>query len=389
MKIELILTKFPFLIIFFGLYNILFKILGIDYLYVFAYVLGIILSIIVLIKTNRKFQNYIVVLFSFFLFLNTLIVVLTHRYIDTSFVLQGILVYALPVIFWTLFLSIQNHFNFIKLINSLKYHVLLIALLGLLQYYFSPNLFGLLTNYSKGIEWASDSGDINDYRSYFRATSILTSPQIFGGFIGLYLISFVSVNPKSYLKKNINFLIILVLIISGIHSGNKSFFVIIGLSILYLLLIQRKILLTLILLVFFLIIFILFKDDYIFLDRIFSDNLLNEEKEGRLRIWFNTFENLYFFGEGAGSRMNSEFHSVENVTESYIIQILVELGVIPFILLLYLFIKNIMMSKGTKFRLTVLMTFFLMLVVHVFNSPAYILFWGLLLYPEYRKNNKL
>ena len=71
---------------------------------------------------------------------------------------------------------------------GLKYPVLLVAILGVVQFYISPNLFGII-NLSDVVDpyVVKASSDIfSNWVFYLRATSILTSPQVYGLFMVLY-----------------------------------------------------------------------------------------------------------------------------------------------------------------------------------------------------------
>lgn len=57
---------------------------------------------------------------------------------------MGTVIYILPLFYWLLYDDIKVSLYFPQIIMGLKYPVLLVAILGVVQFYISPNLFGII-----------------------------------------------------------------------------------------------------------------------------------------------------------------------------------------------------------------------------------------------------
>lgn len=225
-------------------------------------------------------------------------------------------------------------YYFPQLIIGLRYPVLLIAILGIVQFYVSPGIFGFIDLSGPVDPYVQRAtSDVFPYwMVYLRATSILASPQFFGLFMILYAILFLL-----YAKRRaFDWLLISVYLFAGAHSGNKSFFLILLLSGGYYIWssgrLKNKI--TAVCVFLFLLLMVLsFSDEVAFLGRIVDiENIADEEEEGSLSIYRKFLGNATFWGDGTGSHQTfgGDLQSIE-VCESYFLQVLVELGVIPFV----------------------------------------------------------
>lgn len=378
--------KLPLLLILSGLYNLIFKSFGFDYLYVLFYIIGFLWSLTKPIKINFK-KDFIIILFFILLVFNNLINIATKE-LEYKIVFMGTLLYLLPMLFWFLYYKTVKNFDLPKLILNLKYHVLIIALLGLVQFYVSPDLFGFLNSENNNmLTWSLED---QYYQSFFRSYSILTSPQIFGGFMILYLVAFISsIQSKRILAIN-NIIPILIIGISGMHSANKSFFLLLALYLIIKVFKTKSIKLIFLTIFVFMSVFLL-RNDYPFISRVLSSEVVSQEKEGRLSIWYDLIKKSSFIGEGAATHINTNFTTKEVIAaESYYFQILSELGMIMLILFLILIIMNIVQIKNTNYYILNILCATMMIFVHTFNNPAYILFWGICLYGFYHtRQNKI
>lgn len=377
----------PYYLILAGIYNIIFKFFGITYIYVYIYVIGTIWS---LFKKHSKY-SYIDILAALYLFL-TLIstfiaVIINQNNIFAQFISS--LIFVLPFVFWLLYYKATIDFDFDNLIYSLKWHVFIVALLGLIQYYLSPNLFGIIESDSNNILWALEN--VN-YKLFFRATSILGSPQVYGAFISLFIVLFIlAANKKQKNLSILDILYLLFLFIAGAHSGNKSFFAVLGIYFIYVLYKKKIFIISAAILSLAVIFASKYKETLFFLQRIFFNEDLIEDETGRIDIWKNALLSFKFFGDGPGSWSNSSFNRGNDVAESYFLQVLAELGIFAFIIFVLFLAFNLFKIRNTNLVISFITCMFIMFIVHVFNSPAFILFWGVCLYGTYNnlENEKI
>lgn len=290
---------------------------------------------------------------------------------------MGMVIYTLPLLYWLLYDERKMAIYFPQLILGLKYPILLIAVLGIVQFYVSPGIFGFI-NLDGLIDpyvLKATSDVFPNWMVYLRATSILTSPQVFGLFMVLYAISFFL-----YAKRNaLNGILISIYLFAGAHSGNKSFFLILILFGGYYILksgnMKSKIF-ALFISIFLLSVVIHFSDEVSFLSRIVNvENIAEEEKVGRLSIYREFLEKATFWGDGAGTHQRFGGELKADVTESYFLQILIELGVIPFVCFLLIFPLCYFKDK----KCINIMLFFIALsmgFVHCFNAFVFFIMWG-------------
>ena len=178
------------------------------------------------------------------------------------------------------------------------------------------------------------------------------------------------------------------LLIAGAHSGNKSFFAVLIIYILYLLYKNKFFIQTVVLLGIVIFLINKFQDSTPFLQRIFFNEELIQSESERITIWRDAFLNLKIFGDGPGSWSNTSFNLGNEVVESYLLQILSELGVLTFISFIILIISNLLRIRNSKFWISFITCVFIMIIVHVFNNPSFILFWGVCLYGIYTDNTQ-
>lgn len=370
-----LLNRLPDLICIAGLYNLLLKIIGINYLYSILMIFGIFFLLSSKISFNKKPDLIFILLILLILFNSSLLLLFNGINLGTT--IKGLVLFIIPTAFWFLFFKTQPNYDYNQLIIRLRYHVGIIAILGIIQYYISPSLFGLLlidSNVSNSILWANDSSD-KSYMLYFRATSILTSPQVFGAFIALYFIAYNTIAKTQHIK---SVLFSLLLLISGGHSGNKSFFLLIGLFF-FIKSIRDKAYVRLITFISCTLIIATISIDSFIIKRVFENpDVASEEKYGRLQIWEKIVSDIDFFGKGAGSAISSSFSQTNKVTESYFLQILVEFGIIPFLLFIFLLIINRHKLKNESILICFELSVLSMLFVQAFPSPSFLIFWGLL-----------
>ena len=357
-----------------ALYNSILIGFGVRYSYLFCIILGLLFFLRKRILCKSKTYFFSIAIYVVSVVLSSSLFFLSEFNFS---VVMGTVIYILPLFYWLLYDDIKVSLYFPQIIMGLKYPVLLVAILGVVQFYISPNLFGII-NLSDVVDpyvVIASSDIFSNWVFYLRATSILTSPQVYGLFMVLYAISFFI-----YARRSVSNLIILSMyLFAGAHSGNKSFFLILLLYGGYYLMktggVKSKIG-VLFILISLLLVVIYFADEVSFLSRIISvDNFADEEKEGRLSIYKNLLADLSFLGEGAGAHMALSGELSDQPAESYFLQVLIELGIIPFISFLSIFVFNYI-KNGKKINIMLFFIALSMGFVHCFNGFVFFIMWG-------------
>ena len=160
----------------------------------------------------EKFSLHFIYLFTMFACL-----ILTLAFFDGGFgSLVAFGLYTLPLIVWIGFYSSNISLSYVRIFCSTYILSLVVACLGVVQYIFSPNLFGYIPVNSLAIEWAMDKPFV-EYVVFFRATSTLGSPQVFGLFCALNLI--LTLRFKSELSAKLYYVGLMVFFVGGGVSG--------------------------------------------------------------------------------------------------------------------------------------------------------------------------
>ncbi len=298
-----------------------------------------------------------------------------------SFIAFGL--YTLPVLVWGLVYTNVSSIKFENLYCSSLPLTFLVGFIGIYQYFISPTLHGLIPQNSMAINWA-DGKAFAEYSIFFRATSTLGSPQVFGLFCALNLI--LTIRYKNSINPLLFYIGFIALGIGGALSGNKSFYLIVAL---YLVFTYAKEIFcnlkSIILIVAFSSIFVVnlnsFLDDIPMLKRIFSlEEIVKQEQQsdGRLSRYSYIIKNANpIVGEGLGKVTNQSSKQLK-AAESYFLKIYYEAGF--FALTLILLICSICYVKSRYFDIrdsrVIALTFLGMIIVHAFESPAFFLVWG-------------
>lgn len=360
----------------------------ISYSYVFFIFIGFLLIFIKGLKFLK--QDLILILFG----IVYLAFVVLHIIIEPSsfmIFIKGIGLYLLFPSYWLFLFRCKSEFLFFPFLKTTVKWAVFIALMGIIQFYFSPDIWGLLSkSTSDNIQWASDSDSV-EYLLFFRSTSFFSSPQVFGLFSVLYIFIIYKVFSDN---SKMRFFLILICFIGSAHSGNKMTYLI---FIVFLMMLLKKFVLSLsfikvfsmlsflIILLFFL---INLSEKYelgIITRIISSDQVLDEEKEGRAQIYYNMFESAnLLFGSGPGTISTSDSGSLKNskAAESYLLQILIEHGILflIFFLLFYLMIVLKGFRNIDSFLYLSISIFISMIFVHAFSDPVFFIFWGVIVF---------
>jgi hypothetical protein len=376
--------KFIHIIIFLVLFNFPIKhaLGGVSLYYVFVFFAFIYLFFKMTIdnkKVNTSFSPLIlyVLLFVVIFVLESLFGLLTNYSIALKSTISMLWVF----IFYFLFFNSNSSFQYAEFIRVQIFFAVIVAFLGYLQNYGSRDLWGIIPR-------IRGDGYYEDMTYAFRTSSILYSAQVFGLYCILNVI--ILIEYKSFFKKKYYFLILLFIFFAGLLSGNKSVSVIF---------------------VFYWLLKFLFKNKskkvkYVIVGALFltltisvlaiyssesvsrsiswitnSDQIRNNESNGRIKIYSNFFEksNL-FLGYGIGSTVSVKGEESNYVTtESYFLQVFSEGGIVLllfFLIFVFSTLSRLYKLNDKSFFLLFSSGVFSMAFVHAIASPVFIGFWG-------------
>ena len=155
----------------------------------FIYIGFIIIGFFFNIYRGFFFRKNDIVIYYFLLFFitYTLLKVLLFPE-EIILILKGLGIFLIIPFYWVSLFRCKSMFDFEKFLASTIPYVVVVSFFALVQYYISPDLFGLLSkSTSNSIQWASDKDTEVNYKLFLRTTSFLSSPQVFGLFTILYV----------------------------------------------------------------------------------------------------------------------------------------------------------------------------------------------------------
>lgn len=378
----LINTAIPSLIFLATIFNFVLRLNGLPYIYVLLVAVGIIL---ILCRGVRLTVNDVLV-FTFIGFYVVTSSVKSIFYNESALIAPAVGQYILFPFYWLLLFRCNSGFEFDPFLKRTMKWVVLIAAGAIIQFYFSPTLYGYLQGVeSDNLAWSQDA-DLDVYATFFRATSFLSSPQVFGLFTALYVFI---ISRYAFRFKTISLLLVMG---ASMHSGNKISILILALygAFLLLKLARSRRFLSLALLGILVIVAGLAvvefaaNVDFAIINRNLSlDAIVEEERGGRLRIYAELLTTRHLLlGEFPGFFTSSSIHNTQ-VSESYLLQILIENGLVYLLAFLsfyfYIFLKR--KDRVSREFVWVALALFPSLVFsHAFTDPVFFVFWGILLY---------
>ena len=375
--------------------NVILNYYGIPYVYMLFILLGIVGMLVNGIYYSKNSKN--ILLFTYILILLLIFTIQLFFYENWIDGMKSVLQYITLIIYWFIYFQKFSLDDFKLILIKTIPLVYVVAILASIQYFFSPTLFGLIPSDSNALQWAQGL-TFSEYHTFFRAFSILGSPQIFGLFIAFYII--IIINIKNKIKNTDKFGIIF-LIFSGILSGDKSFLFILILYFIYKFFKSNpKKRAKWISVAFFIIcvaILSIFKNTintYRIIDRVVNAHqIVQQEKiDGRLdryKMVLHGSSNL-LIGNGLGSQLYSKEKQATVVAESYFVQMIFGAGLFVFLSFSMLLLGSYVFANR-QFLLDIRMLLFLMFLsmtfVQTFNSPVFFIFWGVIISSYGIKNN--
>lgn len=356
-----------------AIYNLVLTRYGISHLYLIVYAIS--LSALLFDNSKKRNVNNAVLPYVY------IVVVLTLFHLILSakpFVtLMGAGTYLMCILYWFTYFKHSDGTYFEDIIKALRIHVIVVGLLGIVQYFLSPTLWGVIIPSDEGMmEWAAN-GDYSEYSLYFRSSSILTSPQNFGLFMALMFALIFDRSNKDW----IDYSTIIISVTSGAFSGGKSFYLIVFLFLLFYFLKSKNPRVKIGTIIFAIsLVFVIVKwgEDFHFISRILDfDKMVGDEKDGRLSVYSYFLRDLQLFGAGPGVIQNLAGNNLTGrVAESYLVQMIYELGPLAIICFISFYVLSFFRYKQNRKIL-----FFMLLsmgYVHCFNGFIFFFFWAFL-----------
>lgn len=393
-------TYIPLAIFFAVVFNGPLQYAGIPYLYLAFTLFGIIIFVILIsykvcvadVKLSLSLIFPVLYLVSLFL-----VLVLQAIVYGSDFLLiKSFFGYGLFIIYWIMYFTLHDLSDFKNLINRTIPVAFFIVVLSFVQFFLSPDIYGFLdSSISRSIKAATES-DFDQYKLFFRASSTLGSPQVFGLFVALYI---VVINDLISNRNSVfGAILLLTFILGGAISGNKSFYVILLLlGVVYFfknVRFRRAVLLSIPVLLLLIYRFEFNNIDLRVVDRVISlESIVEQEKEdSRIGRYINiVYSSNVLMGDGLGSKSFATPDEKLGAAESYIFQIWSEAGLVVLSFFLLFISSSIIMGEKSlisDIRVLISFIFLGMVVVHAFNSPVFFIFWGIIM-SAFSKTNSI
>ena len=374
------MNKFLFLtFLFFNIFRFFFSqyfsfasyiFIGIAYVHFFLFVIQYLKKHI-----NQPINKTLILLNLFFL-----CQLLYHILFNNTF--TSIIGYSNIVLFLNYtYLLIYMENDKIFLINCFKIFILFLCIGGIINFFISPDIFGLIDN-----SIYSDESKFDNINFTKRAISFIKSPQSLGFVLGLI---FLTINKQKYRGKLFSALVFFV----GLITFSRSFII----SILIWVVNQIRVKFL-----YFLIIcssFIYFFEKIVGIsgfDRLinFQDAVNNFVYSERFFAYtyylkFDSIES-FLFGHGIGKLSRGaeiiNFNSFIS-SESYFIQIFYETGIVGFLFIFLFFIKTLLKSYNPLLVISLIIISFLTPSLYGFTS-SFIVYFLIFINYKFKNENK-
>jgi hypothetical protein len=375
---------------------------SLDYIKLIDYV-AVIIIVVLLITTTikkgfiKKISPWLILWFVFLMF--HLIYSISFIGQEISLALIGLYSYLIYFLYWYLFFNLYSkQFSYLSYFKFFIYLSVLIAIIAIYQYFVDLSLFG----YASSINPVLALG--KNFHGEIRVTSIFTSIQVFSCFIALIFI--VLIDNLEIFKKYQNRIFLLLILFAGFLSGSKVFLLSILVGFIYYFFIKiKKYKLESFLIVILSLLMIIISYIYVF-NSPFKQELVNSQspiirtvtpffdinkfisqetdyETSRINVYNKIiFQNdSLILGHGLGM-FNSIANKERPALESYTFQILMEVGLIGFIIFLIvlsiaLFSKIYIIShKGLIIIMIILMS-----INQSFDSIVFFPFYCFIIFP--------
>lgn len=356
------------------------------YVLVFLYILFYLTILFLLLKISRNILWLVPFILSGF------ISFMIMAYLNTLYIgIIGFLTTFLYLAFWAFIFSSINDAGRTKLfISYIKFHMLMaigVTLLAVYQFFVDPTIFGIITHSVYA------DADLLDVQVTRRATSVFGSPQNLAIYMGIVsaLVFFIDY------KKLTKFSLLIIFMIGGILSGSRAFVYFIFLFAFIQVILnfkerKKKFSEPVIILIIFFLLIACFQN-------------LNQETADRIMVLFRTggsfeiwtkyiYHNSVFellFGRGLGVTERLVGVLTGNwmpETESFILKIYYEMGIIGLISLLIIYLKSMYNAITGKCPYDkVIFSFLLSFISNLIATPSFggltmsFIVWPIILFP--------
>lgn len=350
---------------------------GVYFLFLVVQYLSIIVMTFKIIRIG-SFSKQLYLLFFFATYLLISIVTYLAINVTRDFIIPliGMLNVFSSFAFWLLLAEINKNkiYDLIWFNHSMILWVgVLNAIIAIIQYYFSSDVFGLLAD---NIYTTNINSNITE-----RAVSLIGSPQTLSIILGVAL---VIATEYQYTHKTIKIYAISIILLAGILTFSKMFILFVSVYAILQVWVKRRFVFmfkSILLSLSILLILIQFKD-YDGVDRLLSILTIigNLSDYSTYNIWieFMSYDNDFFhsiFGHGLGvMSRGAQIYSTEQIltgsTESYLVQIYFELGLAGILVFLALYSYSIhKYTKNIRFKhCGILLIAF---IANIVGSPAF------------------
>ncbi|MFA9395557.1 MAG: hypothetical protein ACERJ1_12720 [Halodesulfovibrio sp.] len=363
--------------------NSTFVLLGLNYIYVglaLFSTIGVLLSVFSVAELKK---SNIIWVFIFFIF--------AHGVISCGYFggavesLRSLMLFIFPLGFWVVYFSKYPDFDWSS--NSGYFYLIsLTAFFGIFQYFFSPDLVGIIPNNLLPHTEPFEEKPFLEYIEFFRASSTTGSPQVYGLIVFLSAVLF----KERSAKVTFHNIIFALLVFSSMLSGSKLVMLLIVMYFSYKMLVSRKgkfiFFGGLILVTLFASLHLNKKDvlDNVRLSRmlLFQEALQQEARDSRLqRYKYILVDTPVLTGSGAGYYDFNKLRSYNSVESQYF-KFYGEYGVIGFILLQAIFLSAILVTfvNQDKLYIVLVLTYLAGWLVQALESPFFFHIWGVVVY---------
>ena len=363
-----------------ALFNSVFIVLGINYLYVVLNILVIICMVAGGLNKRiiQQFSIHILYILLLIISLGASIFLLD----DPGEAIIAFGLYSLPILIWVCIYSNIRKVSYFDLFSKTMLISGLVGYIGVIQYFFNPTLWGLIPANSNALIWA-EGKSFAEYALFFRATSIVGSPQVLSLFCALTLI--INLRYKKHLKPWSFYFSSIGLLLGGMVTGSKLFFLLVFIYIFFSQFQKFKYILYSIAFVSIISLFVSSLNLNIYeqipaIERVFSiEGIVQQEKEdSRIdRYLYIINETNPIYGNGLGSITNKSVQGLR-AAESYIFKIYYEIGFITLLVFLGVCFMSFFgyMHVSINDAFIILLMLLGMLLVHAHDSPVFFMIWG-------------
>lgn len=354
---------------------------GFNYVYALLMAIGVVAMMATGISLSGVRDKILLLAY----FISILVMVVVHAIMlhGEMMIVSAALIYIFVPAYWFVYFCKYDD-NYLTDVIGLSIPIVyVIGFLGVVQFFYSPTLFGLIEMKSNSLEWANNT-TFDVYSAFFRASSTLGSPQVYGLFMALCIVLIHSRTGKTSILACLG---LAFLFFSGLLSGNKSFVAVLFVHFSWRIVARRGHMLRnaiISLLAFIALAYGVGRAvEYVpILERFASIEQVVEQEEGDSRLGKYRFiisNTNPLVGNGLGTLTNRSAPGIR-AAESYILKMYYEVGafvVAIFIVILLAAYLNASRSEISGAKELIVLMFFSMIIVHAFDSPAFFLFWGI------------